>query len=250
MVRMPTVARSARTWQPVGVDSDLWRGPSRIPVVPHRGHLELLPLHVLPWPDFESLLWRILRDVEGLRHAQIYGDPGQAQLGLDIVAMAADDSGVAIQSKRVEQFGPAKITAAVDAFRTTKRPFNVSRFVLGVSLEIRRKQSLDRFKALQQELKPVEFELWDGRELSRKLKGAPEIVLEYFGNEIAEIFCDPFVIRPRVIPTREAAAIREAIARTPEVATGAGEKIVQAKARTEEDPAGALALVEEAQAAS
>ncbi|WP_419703008.1 hypothetical protein [Promicromonospora sp. NFX87] len=209
--------------------------------------MELLPLEVLPWPDFESLQWRILRDVEGLRHAQIYGDPGQAQRGLDIVAVAADNSGVALQSKRVEQFGPAKIAAAVEAFRTTARPFDVSRFILGVSREVRRTQSLDSFKKLQEELRPVEFELWDKRELSYKLKGAPEIVIEYFGKDIAEIFCDPFTIGLRVVPDRDVVAVREAIARTPEETTGAGEKIAQATAQAELDPAAALALVEEAQ---
>jgi hypothetical protein len=62
-VRRPVLAGPTRTWQPVGVDSDLERGPSSIPAVSHRGgHLELLPLEVLPWPDFESLQWRILRD--------------------------------------------------------------------------------------------------------------------------------------------------------------------------------------------
>lgn len=246
------VAEPTPTWQPVGVDSDLERGPSSIRTVPHHGdHLELLPLEILDWPDFESLQWRILRDVEGLRHAQIYGDPGQAQLGLDIVAIAADDSGVALQSKHVKQFGPAKITAAVDAFRKTKRPFDVSRLILGVSCEVRRTQAINRFKELQRELKkelkPVEFELWDQRVLSRKLKSAPEIVIEYFGNDIAEIFCDPFIIAPRIVPRRDVIAIRQAIARTPEKTTGTGEKIKQATAQTEADPAAALALVEEAQ---
>lgn len=245
---------SAQAWRPVGVDSDLERGPSTVPVVPHQGgQLELLPFELLAWSDFEGLQWRILRDVEGLRHAQFYGDPGQTQLGLDIVAEAADGSGVALQSKRVKQFGPAKIAAAVAAFRTTSRPFEVSRFILGVSREIRRTQSLDRFKELQSELrnelKPVELELWDKRELSHKLKGAPEIVIDYFGDNVAEVFCDPFTISPRVVPNRDVIAIREAIARTPEVTTGAGEKITKATALSENDPAGALALVEEAQGA-
>lgn len=246
--------RAAKTWQNVGVDSVLERGPSVIPAVPHRGgHLELLPLEVLPWPDFESLQWRILRDVEGLRHAQIYGDPGQTQLGLDIVAQAADGSGVALQSKRVRRFGPAKIAGAVELFRTTTRPFDVSRFILGVSREIRSTQAIDRFKELQTQLrreaKPVELELWDQRELSLKLKAAPQIVIEYFGRDIADIFCESFTIGPRVVPKREVVAIREAIARTPEVTTGAGELIAQAKVQSESQPEAALELVEKAQQA-
>jgi hypothetical protein len=246
------VARARRAWHPVGVDSPLERSPSSIPAVPHRGgHLELLPFDALSWPDFESLQWRILRDVEGLRHAQIYGDPGQAQLGLDIVAVAADGSGVALQSKRVQQFGPARFSAAVKAFRDTTRPFSVLRFILGVSREIRTTSALDRFKLLQKQLgnlaEPVEFELWDQRELSLKLKGAPAIVIEYFGNDIAEIFCDPFTISHIAVPRSDVIAIRQAIARTPEVTTGATEMIAKATANAELDPAAALALVEQAQ---
>lgn len=190
------MAESKPMWQRIGVDSDLERGPVSVPIVPHRGgHLELLPFDALTWPDFESLLWRILRDVEGLRHAQIYGDPGQAQLGLDIIAEAADGTGVALQSKRVAQFGPAKFTAAVNEFRKTNRPFPVSRFILGISREIRSTPAVDRFKELQrdlkQESKPVALELWDRRELSQRLKRAPAIVIDYFGKEIAEIFVTP-----------------------------------------------------------
>jgi hypothetical protein len=245
------VAAATRRWQPVGVDSDLERGPTTFPAVPRvRERIELLPLEALTWPDFESLQWRILRDVEGLRHAQIYGGPGQSQQGLDIIAVAADESGVALQSKRVEQFGPAKITAAVNAFRNTERPFDVSRFIVGVSREIRTTEALDRFKQHQAELKPTEFELWDKHELSLKFKGAPEIVIDYFGHDVAELFCDPFQITPRVVPTRDAAAIREAIARTPEVTTGAGAKIAEANVLAENgELTGALALVEEAQKA-
>lgn len=246
------MAESKPMWQRIGVDSDLERGPVSVPIVPHRGgHLELLPFVALTWPDFESLLWRILRDVEGFRHAQIYGDPGQAQLGLDIIAEAADGSGVALQSKRVAQFGPAKFTAAVNAFRKTNRPFPVSRFILGISREIRSTPALDRFKELQrdlkQESKPVALELWDRRELSQRLKRAPAIVIDYFGKEIAEIFCDSFVITPVTVPRREAIAIRQAMARTPEETTGAGEKIVQATALAQANPETALALVEQAQ---
>ncbi len=242
------MVRDMGTWRPVGIDSNLERGPNNIPAVPHRGgHLELLPFKCLAWQDFESLQWRILRDVEGMRHAQFYGDPGQAQLGLDIVAVAADDSGVALQSKRVRQFGPAEISAAVEAFRKTTRPFDVSRFILGVSREVRTTAAIDRFKELQKELAPIQFELWDQRELSHKLKRAPEIVIDYFGKDIAEIFCEPFKIVPRVVPAPDVVAVRQAIARTPEETTGAGEKIAQAKDQIDVDPEAALALVIEAQ---
>lgn len=240
-----------RTWQRVGVDSVLERGRGdALVAVPHHGaHLEMLPFDTLSWSDFESLQWWVLRDVEGLRHAQIYGDPGQNQRGLDIVALAADDSGVALQSKRVKKFGPADLTGAVEAFRQTTRPFDVSRFILGVSREVRSTQTIDRLRQFQEELRPIELELWDQRVLSYKLKDAPQIVIEYFGNEIAEIFCDQFTVGRKTVPAADVMAIRQAIARTPEVVTGAGEKISQATTQAETDPIAALALVEEAQEA-
>lgn len=244
---MKTMTASERAWRPVGVDSYLEMGPTGTPVVAHRGRLELLPLDLLPWADFESLLWRVLRDVEGLRHPHIYGDPGQAQHGLDIIAQHAGGAGVALQSKRVKKFGPAHITGAVDAFRNTQRPFAVHRFILGVSRPVRTTKALNRFKELQPELQPIELELWDQRELSRRLQGSPEIVIDYFGRDIAEIFCEPFELRPRVVPTADATAVRRALARTPEVSTGAAHKSDVARQQAADQPESALKLVEEAQ---
>src|ERR1035437_6909342 len=87
--------------------------------------------------DFERLQWRVMRDVEGLRHAQLYGDRGQAQFGLDIVALAPDGSGVALPSKRYIRFGAAEVKTAVKKFRTTERPFSVDRLIIGVARTVR-----------------------------------------------------------------------------------------------------------------
>lgn len=64
------------------------------------GKLDLLPFGEMPWEEFERIQWRILRDVEGLRLAQIYGERGQSQFGLDVVALVPDGSGVALQRTR------------------------------------------------------------------------------------------------------------------------------------------------------
>jgi hypothetical protein len=88
-------------WNPVPLDSSLYRGRSQV-----IGKLEVLPLNELLWEDFERIQWRILRDVEGLRYAQIYGERGQAQEGLDVVALAPDGGGVGLQSKKYKRFGP------------------------------------------------------------------------------------------------------------------------------------------------
>lgn len=192
-------------WRPLGVTSGLDSPPDTKPIVPRvNGKIDVLPLGLLKWPDFERLQWRILRDVEGLRHAQLYGEPGQNQLGLDIIAVAADGTGVALQSKKAEKFGVPDIRAAVARFRTTQHPFDVSKFILGVSRPVRRRQAQDAFRELHAELatapQPVELVLWDAEEISQLLRGAPAIVVEFFGLDVAHEFCDPFEIAPRTVP--------------------------------------------------
>lgn len=237
------------TWEHVGIDSELEEGPRRIPTVSHRGdRLDVLPLSDLDWPDFERLQWRILRDIEGLRHAMFYGEPGQAQLGLDLIAEATDGSGVALQSKKVKKFEASDIVKAIEAFQSTTRPFEVSRFILGVSAEVRNTRALDKFKELKGEIDPVELELWDQSFISEKLRSRPEIVVEFFGPDIAKIFCAPFVMQARSVPSSDATAVRQALARTPEVATGAREKIANAEELGEAHAGRALKLVEQAQA--
>lgn len=210
------------SWHHPSLDSPLHRPPGPPPAVPHRALMELLPLDVLPWPDFESIQWRLMRDVLGLRDPQMYGTPGQEQLGLDVIAQAVDGSGVALQSKRLKQFGPKKIEAAVNKFRDSTHPFDVSTFIIGVSREVRSDRSLKMLAKLRAEMLPVRLELWDQRELSMRLKNAPLIVIEYFGLDIAERFCTPFTIDAQKVPPQNVVAVQQALARTPEVTTGAG----------------------------
>lgn len=90
-------------WTPIPLDSSLHRSPAQITFARVLGKLEALPLDLLPWEDFERIQWRIMRDVQGLRYAQIYGERGQSQQGLDVVALAPDGVGVALQSKRSQR---------------------------------------------------------------------------------------------------------------------------------------------------
>ncbi|WP_027587315.1 hypothetical protein [Acidipropionibacterium thoenii] len=87
--------------------------------------------------------------------------------------------------------------------------------------------------------------MWDAQELSYLLRGRPDIVIEYFGMPTAEAFCLPFKLDTPLVPTADAVAVREALARTPEVATGAQALFDQA-AGTEDSPQ-ALELVEAGQ---
>ena len=237
---------SQASWRPVALDSSLLRSPRATIPAPVMGKLETLPFDLLSWEDFERIQWRIMRDVEGLRNAQIYGDRGQSQYGLDVVALAPDRSGVALQSKRYKRFGPAELRAAVKVFRRTSRPFAVNRLIIGVSREIKSTKVVETLAELRQEIEPVALDFWDSQKLSGLLRGAPEIVIEFFGMPTAEAFCLPFTLEPVLVPSADAVAIREALARTPEETTGAAQLLREA-GEASGDPLRALLLIESAQ---
>ncbi|MFI5923272.1 hypothetical protein ACIA8M_32720 [Streptomyces anulatus] len=233
-------------WNPLPLGSSLNDAPSAPAPAPVIGKLEQLPFNDLSWEDFERIQWRVMRDVEGLRHAQLYGERGQAQHGLDIVALAPDGSGTALQSKKYRQFGPTQIKAAVKTFRTTRRPFSVDRLIIGVARPVRTTKAIEELAAQRKLLQPINLDLWDSQELSHLLRGRPEIVIEFFGMPTAEAFCLPFKVDVTVVPRAEVVAVREAIARTPEVTTGAQKDFDDAAESS--DSARALLLVEAGQA--
>ncbi|WP_154654205.1 hypothetical protein [Acidipropionibacterium thoenii] len=134
-------------WQPIQLGSTLNTAPSTPVGAPVIGKLDLLPFNGLSWEDFERLQWRVMRDVKGLRHAQLYGDRGQAQKGLDIVALAPDGTGVALQSKKYTSFGASNIKAAVKKFLTTTRPFTVETFIIGVARPVKTTAAVDELAA-------------------------------------------------------------------------------------------------------
>lgn len=233
-------------WRPLPIGSSLNNRPSAPAPAPVLGKLELLPFNELSWEDFERLQWRVMRDVEGLRHAQLYGDRGQAQFGLDIVALTPDGTGTALQSKKYKRFGAADLKSAVTKFRTTERPFPVDRLIIGVALTVRSTGAVEELAVQRRALQPIGLELWDAQELSNLLRGRPEIVIEFFGLPTAEAFCLPFKVDVTIVPPAEVVAIREAIARTPEVTTGAQQLFDDAA--TTPEPSYALSLVEAGQA--
>jgi len=232
-------------WKPLSLASPLYSPPSVTTPAPVMGKLDELPFTSLGWEDFERLQLRMMRDVEGLRDAQLYGDRGQAQLGLDIVALAPDGGSVALQSKDYKHFYKSHLRAAINKFRDTKRPFEVDRLILGVACAVKSTGAVEELAVQRKALYPIVLDLWDAQELSTLLRNRPEIVIEYFGLPTAEAFCLPFKIGFAHVPSADAAAVREAIARTPEVSTGA--QVLFDKAAATTVAADALTLIEEGQ---
>ena len=241
-VYMPT----DEEWTPLSIDSELEDRPSSIVSAPITGS-PILPFDKLSWKDFERIQVRILRDVEGLRNAQLYGRLGQTQHGLDIIAVDSNQDGVALQSKKYKRFTASDLQKAVEKFRTTTRPIEIKRFIIGVACEANDTTIVDAFQQCQRMLYPVLLELWDNEELSVKLRGCPEIVIDFFGTPTAEKFCRPFTLSPIKVPEVNAVVVSEAIVRTPEKVTGADEKFKKAHNIRNEDPARALNLFEKGQ---
>ena len=233
-------------WEPLSLGSSLLAPASVSTPAPVLEKLEELPFTLLTWENFEKLQLRMMRDVEGLREARLYGDRGQAQLGLDVVAIAANGTGTALQSKNYAKFYASDLKAAVKKFQAAERPFKVDRLIIGVSCAVKSTGAMNELAAQRKTLHPIVLDLWDAQELSILLRDRAEIVIEYFSRETAEAFCLPFNIDVAHVPSADAAAVRDAIARTPEVATGAQEAFD--KAATTADAAQALALVEQGQA--
>lgn len=236
-------------WYRLPVDSPLEHRPSKIVPAPVLG-ASLLPFDELGWEDFERLLWRVLRDVEGLRNAHLYGKRGQKQYGLDIVAFDVDKTGVALQCKRYNKFTASDLRKAVEKLQESRQKFSeVNRFIIAVSSEGNDTAVIDALHDCQNSLEGIDLELWDKEELSYKLINRHNIVIDFFGMPTAEKFCRPFKYQKSEIPNPNAVAVSESLARGPEKITGADKLIREAEEIYVDKPEHALELVEEAQEA-
>lgn len=234
-------------WGPVRVDSLVSRPPHTLVGAPVLGRLERLPFHELSWEAFESLQLRMMLDVLGLRDPRQYGTPGQKQEAIDLIAVAADGTGTALQSKNwaKKPFTDVSLRAAVEKFNSTTRPFDVDHFIVGVSPHVREKKVINELIKLQGELHPSTLELWDAQRLSDELRTHPLIVVQYFTEETARAFCGDFLVSHPEIPSADARIVSDAIIRSPEKITGAQSFLDQAAAATE--PLATIGLIESAQ---
>lgn len=234
-------------WYRLSVDSPLEHRPSQIVPAPVLG-ASLLPFDALRWEDFERLLWRVLRDVEGLRNAYLYGNRGQKQYGLDIVAFDVDKTGVALQCKKYKKFTASDLRKAVKKLQESRQKFSeVNRFIIAVSSEGNDINVIDALFACQDSLKGISLALWDKIYISEILRGYPEIVIDFFGEPTAKNFCRPFTRQQSEIPDPDTVIVSESLARSPEKVTGVDKLIRRAEKIYIDDPEYALKLVEEAQ---
>jgi hypothetical protein len=222
--------------------------PTEVTDTPVDPSLELLPTHEMTWPNFERLLIRVAREVQGLRSVRSYGVSGQAQHGIDLVGINSGGENEAVQGKRYQAFALADLNKAVKKYLEGKLPFTVRRLAVGVSCEANDKHVTDRIIDLNEAHPGIEFELWDRGRLSEMLRGRPDIVLEFFGPATANSFCGNYVVGPQPVPPLDAITVADAITRGPAEACGASEDMAAAEQSRTTDPNGAVAHVKNAQA--
>jgi len=162
---------------------------------PVNTRLQALPFEELDWPNFERLILRVVRSDRTVTDCQIYGTPGQAQHGIDLLAVLASapaDSGC-FQCKRVENFGAADVKKAVTKFEEGPWAQRALEFTLCVASSLENTQVVEAIVEERARLadRSIRFAVWDGSQsgaLNVRLKALPEIVDDFFGREWVRIF--------------------------------------------------------------
>jgi hypothetical protein len=153
---------------------------------------QTLPFGELSWEDFERLCARLVRLEAAIEHCQLYGVKGDKQEGIDIYARkeVAEKYWV-YQCKRENDFGPAKIKAAISKFLSGDWATKTEKFTLCTKESLTPKKRADELEAQSKAMRKMNIELvpWDCTQLSEKLKEHPRIVDDFFGREWAKKFC-------------------------------------------------------------
>ena len=154
--------------------------------------LQSLPFGNLRWDDFEKLCLRLARSDQEIEDARRYGVQGQGQYGIDLLARRPGTGGYTVyQCKKVEKFGPAAITAAVDMFLEGPWADRADRFVLCTSLSLAPRQRADRLRVETERMAGLGITLvpWDADGLDILLKDQPRLVDDFFGRAAVTAFC-------------------------------------------------------------
>jgi hypothetical protein len=221
--------------------------PAEVTTTPVDPLLDLLPTHEMTWPNFESLLKRVAREVQGLRAVWFYGVPGQAQDGIDLAGINPAGENEAVQGKKYQKFTVRNLDKAVLKYLDGALPFVIRRLAIGVSCRANDKNVVRRLIQLNQQHADVEFELWDRVRLSEMLRGRPDIVREFFGETTAGRFCGRYTTGPQPVPPLDAVAVADAVMRGPAEVSGAGEELAAAARYRSANPAEAAAHIRKAQ---
>lgn len=164
--------------------------------------------------NFEKLIVALIQAHEQAAVAYIYGEPGQRQNGIDVIAQVPGGMYHSYQAKRYQRFSKAALQKAVATWRAGGRPYSSSKFVLAVSCPVRRTEILDERRRLSEQ-EDIDIEIWDKLTLSNYLRDFPSLVAQFFGVETARVFFPYFEKGERDSLSRVAASTADAVVRGP-----------------------------------
>lgn len=146
---------------------------------------ELPPFHKMDAYRFEELCRDLLGAESSIATCDIYGDPGQAQDGIDLLACRIHSDGIEVgQCKCYEDFPPQEIREASDKFFEHWNHWSekdVRRFILFVASDLKTRQRQDEVLKQQERFKQVGivYEAWSAATICNKLRPHPGIVATY-----------------------------------------------------------------------
>jgi hypothetical protein len=157
-----------------------------------------LPFGDLTPDNFERLVLAMARRTFTVGHAQQYGVPGQKQDGIDLylrLELSQQDSRryVTIQCRNIMHVKPNAITLSVNEFVKGRWADVTATFIFATRASTRRTELADAVEAARDRLieHNVQFEVWDGDQLSERLRNLPDLVEIYFGRRTMELYCRP-----------------------------------------------------------
>lgn len=145
------------------------------------------PFHQIDPIKFQCICRDLLerQTDHGIASCGIFGEPGQKQFGIDLIApLAGSDGNDVAQCKGVKEMFPPDIAEASDEFLKHTdywRPFNLRRFILISACAMDRRQQQEALQVQRQRFAEVgiEYVWWDARGLRQRLAPHPDIVKLY-----------------------------------------------------------------------
>lgn len=172
-----------------------------------------LPLHDITPENFEKLVVRLASAEPGAKlKARRYGKSGATQSGLDVQRLDPDSSRFACyEAKRVIDIRRGTLTRWVEGFLSGKHAANACSFYLCTTYAVSEETNLaDEWSQCEKLLlaRQIHPHLWDRVALEDLLRNHWPIVLELYGETVANGFCVP-AARPLPDPQASMFAARE-----------------------------------------
>lgn len=222
-------------------DDAAWGGPVNLPPPLADPAPPLLNTQEMDWESFERLVLAMARTVDGAYDVRRYGVSGQAQHGLDVVAMFVHRNPSVYQAKRWQAFGASDLEDAVERYARGRRPFGADRVVIAVAGEARHTQVIEKLAELRAMHQDLEIDLWDRQAISDRLRSEPRLVTTFFGAATAAAYC---VSAPHGgTPAPAVSIAADAILRGPVAHLGLADELRRGTERIDEAPAEAAQLL-------